>query len=146
MGAPGLTGGGPRGGGAGAWLSGGGGIRQNRGMTYDAAVDAYLTGLPEPQRGTLQAIREALHRLQPGLTEGMSYGCPAFLLGGKKVAGLSSSAKHVSYLPHSGSVTTTIAESLAGYSFSKGAVKLPADRPPSDEFLRMMLDARLAEL
>ncbi len=48
---------------------------------------------------------------------------PAFRVGGTLVAGLSASANHLSYLPHSGTVLTTMEADLVGYRWSKGALR-----------------------
>lgn len=118
----------------------------NRHMGHDPAVDAYLAAQPEPHRSTLQAVRDTLHRLVPGLTEGMSYGAPAFLLDGRRLAGLVGYARHLSYLPHSGSVIGALGGELAGYSTSKGALKFAVDEPLPEAIVQKLLDARRAEL
>lgn len=52
---------------------------QQPAVARSAEVDAYLAAVPEPQRAALQALREALHALQPEATEVMSAGIPTLI-------------------------------------------------------------------
>ncbi|QLQ16997.1 MAG: DUF1801 domain-containing protein [Micropruina sp.] len=115
-------------------------------MSTHPAVDEYLAAQPEPQRTTLRTVREAIHRLYPDVTEGMSYGAPAFLLDGRRVAGFAGSARHLTFFPHSGSVVASLGDRLGAYRASKGAFQFPIDTPLPDDVLRLVIDARLAEL
>lgn len=111
-----------------------------------AEVDAYMDGLPEPQRSTLATVRMTLVALLPDAAQTISYGSPAFKVGGRGVAGFAAFAHHCSYLPMSGSVTAALADELAGYQTTKGSVKFPVDDPLPEPVLRALVDARLAEL
>jgi uncharacterized protein YdhG (YjbR/CyaY superfamily) len=112
----------------------------------DDLVEAYYAAQPEPQRTTLLAMRAVLARLLPEADQVLSYGVPTFKLRGKGVAGLAGYAAHCGYLPMSGSVTATLADQLAGYSVTKGSVRVPADQPLPGELIEALVDARLAEL
>jgi uncharacterized protein YdhG (YjbR/CyaY superfamily) len=83
-------------------------------------IDAYLHGLEEPKRSTLQALRRAIIAIVPDAEQGISYGMPAFRTHGKTVAGFAFK-NHLSYLPHSGTVLEQLADDLAGYTMTKGA-------------------------
>ena len=72
-------------------------------MTADE-VDAYLAGLEEPKRSTLEALRRSIRAVVPDAEECISYGMPAFRVGGKVVAGFAAFKNHLAYLPHSGEV------------------------------------------
>lgn len=109
-------------------------------------VEAYFNAAPEPQRSTLLAMRATVTRLLPDAAQVLSYGVPTFKVRGKGVAGLACYAQHCGYLPMSGSVTATLADELAGYSVTKGSVRVPADRPLPEELIVALVDARLAEL
>ncbi len=109
-------------------------------------VQEYLDAAPEPQRATLWAMWTILRDLLPQAQVTKSYGVPTLKVSGKGVAGLAYYARHCSYLPMSGSVTATLAEELADHRTSKGAVMMPVDQPLSQELLRQLVDARLAEL
>jgi uncharacterized protein YdhG (YjbR/CyaY superfamily) len=112
----------------------------------DDPVEAYFAAAPEPQRSTLLAMRATLAQSLPDAEQVLSYGVPTFKVRGKGVAGLASYAQHCGYLPMSGSVTAALADRLAGFSVTKGSVRVPADRPLPDDLIEALVDARLAEL
>lgn len=110
-------------------------------------VDEYLARLDEPKRSTLEHIRRSIAAVIPEAEQGLSYGVPVFRIAGKPIAGFSAAKNSLSYLPHSGDVLSTIAEKeLTGFSASKGAIKLPVDRPLPDKLVRKLIDARRAEV
>jgi uncharacterized protein YdhG (YjbR/CyaY superfamily) len=94
-----------------------------------AEIDEYLAGIGEPQRSTVETMRALILELVPDAEQTLSYGAPAFKLGGKAVAGIAAYKNHVSYLPHSGAVVDALGDRLAGYRTSKGAVHVMPDRP-----------------
>src|SRR5687768_15999285 len=109
-------------------------------------IDAYLSALEEPQRGTLEALRATVLEVLPDAEQGMAYGAPAFKVGGKAVAGFAAHANHLTYLPHSGSVLATLGEKVSGYQTSKGALKFAVDSPLPKSLVELLVAARLAEL
>jgi uncharacterized protein YdhG (YjbR/CyaY superfamily) len=110
-------------------------------------VDAYLAALDETQRSTLLHLRADLVALLPDAEQCISYGAPAFRLEGKLVAGFSASTSHLSYLPHSGTVLAALDPAvLAGYGWSKGALKFPIDVPLDRGLVATLVKARLGEL
>jgi uncharacterized protein YdhG (YjbR/CyaY superfamily) len=109
-------------------------------------VDAYLAALEEPKRGTLESVRRSILEIVPEAEQGMSYGMPAFKVGGKAVAGLAAFTNHLSYLPHSGSVLPALADDLAGYEMTKGSLHFPIDEPLPKPLVRKLLDFRMRQL
>jgi len=110
-------------------------------------VDEYLEAAPEPQRSTLNELRATIASLLPDADEGMSYGMPAFKVGGKSVAGYAYFSRHCSYFPHSGSVLDRVEpELLEGYSWSKGTLRFPVDQAPSGTLVRRLVEVRLEML
>lgn len=109
-------------------------------------IDAYLAGLDEPARTTLDEVRRRILAVVPECEEGIAYGVPAFRVGGRPVAGLSASAHHLSYLPHSGTVLASMEADLVGYQWSKGALRFPRDAPLPASLVRALVEARLREL
>jgi uncharacterized protein YdhG (YjbR/CyaY superfamily)/gluconate kinase len=109
-------------------------------------IDRYLAGLDDQRRMTLERLRASILAVVPGAEPGVSYGVPAFRIGGKVVAGFSASQRHLSYLPHSGSVLVTLAGEVAGYRTSKGSLHFSVDEPLPDDLVRMLVTARLREL
>lgn len=109
-------------------------------------VDEYLAAAPEPHRTTLHRLRATLREILPDATEAMSYGVPAFTVGGRAVAGYAHAKGHCSYLPHSGSVLQGMAHLLDGYDWSKGTLRFPIDQSLPPALVRQLVAARLAEL
>jgi uncharacterized protein YdhG (YjbR/CyaY superfamily) len=109
-------------------------------------IDDYLADLDEPGRSTLVALRASILAVVPDAEPGLAYGAPAFRMRGKVVAGFSAARRHLSYLPHSGAVLTTLDADLAGYERSKGALRFAPDAPLPDHLVRALVEARLAEL
>ena len=109
-------------------------------------VDAYLAALEEPKRGTLEALRRTILEIVPDAEQVISYRVPAFRVAGKTVAGFAAFKNHLSYLPFSGSVLPRLADELAGYSGTKGALHFPVDQPLPRELVAKLIAARLEEL
>ena len=115
-------------------------------MSSADEIDHYLAGLDEHRRRTLEQLRASILAVVPDAEPGMSYGVPAFRIGGKVVAGFSAAKSHLSYLPHSGSVLGTLAGELAGFETSKGSLHFSVDEPLPDDLVRMLVMARPREL
>jgi uncharacterized protein YdhG (YjbR/CyaY superfamily) len=110
-----------------------------------AEIDAYLDGIEEPKRSTLQLLREAILEAVPDAEEGISYKLPAFRVRGKVVAGFAAFKNHLSYLPHSGSVFSELPDDVAPYRTSKGALQFPVDSPLPMELVAKLLAVRMAQ-
>jgi uncharacterized protein YdhG (YjbR/CyaY superfamily) len=109
-------------------------------------VDAYLRGLDEPKRSTLQTLRRTILEIVPEAEQVISYRVPAFRVGGKTVAGFAAFKDHLSYLPFSGSVLRQLADELDGYTMTKSALHFPVDRPLPKALVKKLIRMRLAEL
>ena len=109
-------------------------------------VDEYLHGLEERTRGALERLRRSIIGVVPDAEQGLSYGVPAFRLGGTPIAGFAAARHHLSYLPHSGSVLGSLDPArLAGFGVSKGALRFDVDRPLPDSLVARLIAARRAE-
>lgn len=120
-------------------------MRQNHAEVSSADVDAYFAGVAEPGRTTLQALRETIRSILPDAEEVISYGCPAFRLNGKVVAGYAAFVKHLSYLPHSGSVIAKVPEAKA-YKGTAGSLHFPLDKPLPESLVRKLVEVKRAEI
>jgi uncharacterized protein YdhG (YjbR/CyaY superfamily) len=109
-------------------------------------VDEYLRGLEEPKRSTLGALRRMILEIVPDAEEVISYGVPAFRVGGKTVAGFAGFKNHLSYLPFSGSVLSQLPEELKGYAMTKSSLHFPADGPLSKALVKKLIAVRRAEI
>lgn len=114
-------------------------------MTVDE-VDAYLAQLDEPKRSTLEALRRSILDVVPDAEQCISYGMPAFRVGGKVVAGFAAFTKHLAYLPHSGSVLADVDDAIVGYRHTSGSLHFPVDEPLPDDLVRRLVEAKIARL
>lgn len=106
-----------------------------------------LTALDEPVRSCFAAIHARLHELVPtDVTEGLSYGMPAFLYRGKGILSTVQAKTHLSLFPFSGSVVGEVAADLAGFSLSKGTIRFSLEQPLPPEVIDRVIELRRAEI
>ena len=110
-----------------------------------AEIDDYLDRLDEPKRSTLSRLRRDVLAVVPDAEQGISYAVPGFKVAGKTIAGFAAFKNHLSYLPHSGSVFPELAEELAGFGKSSGALKFPVDQPLPPELVEKLIAVRLRQ-
>ncbi len=108
-------------------------------------IEAYLRGVEEPKRSVLAALRLTILEIVPDAEEVISYGLPAFRLGGMTFAGFAAFKAHLSYLPFSGSVLGQLAAELDGYTMTKGSLHFPVDRPLPKALVKKLIAVRLAD-
>ncbi len=108
-------------------------------------VDAYLRGIEEPKRSTLEALRRTILEIVPDAEQVISYKVPAFRVEGRIVAGFAAFKDHLSYLPFSGSVLPALASELEGYTMTKSALHFPVDRPLPKTLVRKLIEVRRSE-
>jgi uncharacterized protein YdhG (YjbR/CyaY superfamily) len=108
-------------------------------------IDGYLEALEEPTRSTLARLREIILAIVPDAEQGISYGVPAFKVQGKTIAGFAAFKNHLSYLPHSGSVISKLAEETQGYTFTRGSLHFPIDEPLPEALVKKLLAVRMQE-
>ena len=107
-------------------------------------IDAYLAGVPEPARTTLNKIRAAIwSALPPEATETISYRIPAFKYKGILVW-FAAFSDHCSLFP-TASIVETFKNDLKGYSTSKGTIHFPVDRPLPSALVKKIVKARVAQ-
>ena len=108
-------------------------------------IEQYLGTLDEPERATLAQLRDTIVEIIPDAEQCISYGMPAFRLGGKTVAGFAAFKSHLSYLPHSGNVLPQLAKETEGYTKTKSSLHFAVDRPLPKKLVKKLLDVRIAE-
>ena len=109
-------------------------------------IDGYLAALDEPKRSTLEDLRRSILEVIPEAEQGISYGMPAFKVGGKVVAGFAAFKNHLSYLPHSGSVLPELGEDVTGYESTKGSLHFAVDEPLPKDLVEKLIAVRLRQL
>jgi uncharacterized protein YdhG (YjbR/CyaY superfamily) len=108
-------------------------------------IDSYLAGLDASQRGALEELRRTILNVVPDAAQCISYQVPAFRVRGKVVAGFAAFKTHLSYLPFSGSVIPSIAETKA-YGGTKSALHFQPGEPLPESLVRKLVEARLADI
>jgi uncharacterized protein YdhG (YjbR/CyaY superfamily) len=109
-------------------------------------VDEYLSGVGEPKRSTLTALRRTILEIVPEAEETISYTVPAFRVDGAIVAGFAAFRDHLSYLPFSGSVLAQLSDELGGYRMTKSALHFPVDQPLPKTIVQKLIAVRRAEV
>lgn len=110
-----------------------------------ATIDEYLAGVPEAQRAALEQLRKTIHAAVPRAEECISYGLPAFRLGGHALVAFGAAARHCSFFPMSGAPVANLADELAGYDTSKGTIRFQPESPLPAALVRKLVKARIAE-
>lgn len=115
-----------------------------------AEVDKYLAKQDAAARETLQIVRERILEIMPEAEECISYGMPGYKLKfGKKMkafAGFAAFKNHLSYFPHSGRTSTTLADKLGDYDLIPSGLQFQRGEPLPVEVIRMLIDARIKEI
>ena len=109
-------------------------------------IDDYLVGLPDDQRRALDDLRSTILTVLPDAEQGISYKLPAFRVDGALVAGFGAFSRHLSYLPHSGTVLPSLRLEAAGYDCTKSSLHFTPERPLAPDLVERLLEARLAEI
>jgi uncharacterized protein YdhG (YjbR/CyaY superfamily) len=110
-------------------------------------INRYLAEVPEPARTTLEQLRRDILSVVPNAEQCISYSVPGFKVNGKTIAGFAAFRRHLSYLPHSGSVLPALGDDLAAYRGStKSALHFPLDQPLPADLVRQLLETRMREL
>ena len=108
-------------------------------------IDEYLAKVTGKSRTTLERLRTTIRTIVPNAAECISYGVPAFRVGGKVVGGFAATTKGCSYFPFSGSTLATLADDLEAYDKTKSSLHFEPDRPLPKVLVRKLIRARIAE-
>jgi uncharacterized protein YdeI (YjbR/CyaY-like superfamily) len=104
-------------------------------MTRDPRIDAYIAKAQPFARPILERVREIVHRALPEVEEGIKWGMPAFMLGGKNVAGMAAFKAHAA-------IMLVMDDTAGGGMGSYGKVRTLADLPSEAELARRLHFAR----
>jgi uncharacterized protein YdhG (YjbR/CyaY superfamily) len=109
-------------------------------------VDDYLVQLESSDRDCLAALRTMIGLIIPEAEECISYRVPVFRIGGVVVAGFAAFKTHLSYLPFSGSVLSTLDGELGGRSRTKSSLHFTAEEPLPRGLVEKLIQARRDEI
>lgn len=110
------------------------------------AIDQYLSGVGEPQRQTLEIMRERIRQLLPFATETVSYGIPTHDLDGVHAIGYAAFTRHCSLFPYSGHVVEAHTADLSRFTSGKGTIQFAVDQPMPLSLLRRLIATRLTQM
>jgi uncharacterized protein YdhG (YjbR/CyaY superfamily) len=108
-------------------------------------IDEYLAGVSDSQRALLDKLRRDIRAVVPRAEECISYGIPAFRVGGRVVAGFCATRKGCSYFPFSGTTLETLARELTHFDQTKSSLHFGPGAPLSRALVRRLIRARIAE-
>jgi uncharacterized protein YdhG (YjbR/CyaY superfamily) len=107
-------------------------------------IDEYLVPLSNEKRAALEKLRRAIHAAAPGAEECISYGIPAFRLGGRMLVAFGAAVNHCAFYPGALPLEAH-KEALKAYDISKGTIRFQADRPLPATLVRKLVKTRIAE-
>lgn len=87
----------------------------------------YIEKQTSPQKEILIKVRELIRKLIPKAEEKMSYGAPAFKLGGKEIL-YAAFKSHVGIYPEP-EIIKKLKNELKDYKTAKGTIKFNLDKP-----------------
>lgn len=106
-------------------------------------VDDYIARhLPDIQ-ARLSAMRATIRRHAPAAEERISYGMPAFFLGGNLVY-FAAFARHIGFYPGAAGITA-FQKDIAGFKSAKGSVQFPHSEPLPLELVAAIVRFRVAD-
>jgi uncharacterized protein YdhG (YjbR/CyaY superfamily) len=97
--------------------------------TSAESVDDYLAQLPPPQSAALATLRARIREIAPTAVEVIAYGMPGYRLHGRPLLYFGAAKAHCALYPGNGTLIADIAEELAGFSVSKGAIRFTPEHP-----------------
>lgn len=109
-------------------------------------VDDYLDELDPADRAVVAHVYDVVRTAVPDLEQGKSYGMPALLYRGKALISVMRTRKHFGVYPYSGRVPAVVAETVEELDYDKGTIRFQPDRPLSDDTIRAIVAARVAEI
>jgi uncharacterized protein YdhG (YjbR/CyaY superfamily) len=107
------------------------------------SVEAYLKDFPADTKALLQTLRKTIQAAASEATERISYGMPCFYAKGNLVyfAGYKG---HIGFYPSSSGIAA-FKQALSQYEYSKGAIRLPLDKPLPLALIKKIVKYRLQE-
>jgi uncharacterized protein YdhG (YjbR/CyaY superfamily) len=107
-------------------------------------VGAYIAAAPKEVQAKLKQMRAAIRQAAPDAMEYISYGMPAYKYE-RPFIGFAAMKSHIGLYPMSGSFIAAHQKELEGYSTSKGAIRLPLDKPLPLGLVKRVVKLRVKE-
>ncbi len=107
------------------------------------SVDEYISALPDPARGAIAGLREAIRQAAPQADEVISYNMPAYRWNGMLVW-FAAFKKHIGFYPKPSAIAA-FKRQLEPYKTSKGAIQFPIGQPMPLRLVKQIVEFRLDE-
>ena len=107
-------------------------------------IDEYLAPLSDEKRAALEKLRRAIKSAAPRAEECISYGIPAFRLGGRMLVAFGAAEKHCAFYAGAYPVKAH-KDDLEAYDTSKGTIRFQAASPLPATLVRKLVKTRIAE-
>jgi uncharacterized protein YdhG (YjbR/CyaY superfamily) len=111
-------------------------------MPVPQSVDSYIECSPPEVRPLLEAIRTTVRKAAPAAEERISYGMPAYFLGGVLVY-FAAFKNHIGFYPPPKS--RSLRALAARYAGPKGNLKFPLSEPIPHALIGKIVKARILE-
>ena len=109
------------------------------------SIDAYIAAQPGTVRPLLERLRTIIRKTLPEAEEAISYGIPAFKIGGRPVIYVAGWKAHVSLYAAVGRVATELAQEIAPYKVSKGTLRFDLGKPIPARLVTRIVKIRAEE-
>jgi uncharacterized protein YdhG (YjbR/CyaY superfamily) len=110
------------------------------------AVDAYLAGLPDAERTTLEDLRLLIKDILPNVQERISYGTSVIFAVKRDLVGFVAQKKHLSFFTMSPELATSMRDEIkATHRVSGATIHFSPDNPLPRSLVKTILRARLEE-
>lgn len=107
-------------------------------------IDTYLSMQSEEDCAMLQKLREIIKAAAPEAEETIGYGMPMFRYHGMLVA-FAAAKNHYGFYPCDGSTVAFFKDELKDFGLSKGAMRLPKDKPLPAALIKKIVKWRMKE-
>jgi len=114
-------------------------------MEKPNSLNEYYSTLDKVQLDELERVKNAIHSVQPGVEEVLSYGIPTARYKGKTVLHYAAFKDHYSVFPGSGPIEE-LAKELKDFETSKGTIRYRADNLLPDTTIMKLARIRLTEI
>jgi len=97
------------------------------------SIDAYISTLSGDARAAAEAVRQTIRAAEPEATEAISYGIPAYRLGGTYLVYFAAWKKHIGMYPIPRD--SAFEPEIAPYRAAKDSVHFPYSKPMPHELI-----------
>ena len=111
-----------------------------------ASIDAYIAAQPAAARPALEKMRRVIGKAIPAADETISYGMPAYTLGGRVVVYFAGWKQHTALYPASAQTFAAFKKEVDGYATSKGTLQFPLGEPLPAKLIEAIAKYRAAEV